>query len=235
MSSQSISLFVFDLDGTLVDSESLLFEAVDQLIKRYHFRPPDHLLRAKSCLLGHPFRARAQQLFTDLDFGRALSFDDFVKELKGECLSHVVKHGMRLMPGARDLVRQLTQAGHRLAIATGNDRQTFLATSRRFGDFFSAFSFAISIEPTMRPKPAPDIYHQVIREYKTLFNDDLDPRQVLVFEDTLVGVRAARAAGMRVVHVIDRRLNDVDEGAESEADHVVFSLEDFDWKRLSEQ
>ena len=76
-------------------------------------------------------------------------------------------------------------------------------------------------------KPAPDIYLEAARRL------NVDPKECLVFEDALSGVRSGKAAGCHVVAIPDSRFSKEEKDKFlQEADQVVESLWKFDGKSL---
>ena len=97
-----------------------------------------------------------------------------------------------LRAGVVDLVRQARAADVRLAIATTTSRSNvdvLLATCFP-PDLADAFSVIASAEDAPMKKPAPDVY------FNALARLGLSPLGVLAIEDTALGLRAARAAGL---------------------------------------
>lgn len=97
-----------------------------------------------------------------------------------------------LRPGVARLIRELRGAGLRLAVATTTTRSSLdslLLAS--FGDEAgSLFEVIGAGDVVADKKPAPDIYHWVLQQLK------LVPEECLAIEDSLPGIRAARAAGL---------------------------------------
>ena len=92
-----------------------------------------------------------------------------------------------------------------MAIATGNDRNSYEETKQRFHPFFDNFSHAVvGGDELVAPKPSPDIY---VKAFDRFSPKPESLANVLVFEDNCVGVEAAVSAGMKCVLVVDERLN----------------------------
>ena len=218
----AVTHVIFDMDGTVVDSESLLYAAIDQMCSRVGKRASPHV---KEKLLGHPFKERALQLFSDLKFESFLSFNAFVAQLIAECRANVANNGMRLMPGVERLIRYFESHAIPMAIATGNDSKSYRETKDRFGSLFDAFSHAIlsgDEREKIPPKPNKDIYEKAFARFSPR---PRSPDNVLVFEDSEVGVLSAVSAGMKCVYVVDKRLNSAKES--KIATLVIHSLEEF--------
>lgn len=179
---------IWDVDGTLVDTAEL------------HFRAWAELCRD----LGRPF-SRADFAAT---FGRrnpeilnvlfGPRFDDAaVADLgnrKEEFYKAEAQRGVALLPGVRELLQALHNAGFRQAIGTsaplGNvDLIMDLTDTRRF---FAAVS---SMEDTQRGKPDPQVF--LVAAAKL----GVAPERCVVMEDAVAGVQAAKAGGMRCVAV----------------------------------
>ena len=100
---------------------------------------------------------------------------------------------IRPMQGATELVRRL-HGRMPLAIASGSPLSIIEHATEELG-IRSCFDVLLSSESVKRGKPQPDIFLAAADQLKT------PPADCLVFEDSLIGVQAARAAGMRVVCV----------------------------------
>lgn len=112
---------------------------------------------------------------------------------------HTARHKPQLFPG---IVEFVTQAGmrYRLAIATGGRREQ-LEFALRGTRIEQSFDVIVSAEDTPMGKPDPAIYHRALK----LLNR-AEPRppliraaECLVIEDSRAGIRAAVAAGMKVI------------------------------------
>jgi pseudouridine-5'-monophosphatase len=115
--------------------------------------------------------------------------------------------------GARAFVEALRERGVPLAVATSSETALYrLKTARH--PWFHHFSVVVcGDDPRVsRLKPAPDVFLVTAREL------GVAPEHCLVFEDSLAGVSAARAAGMQVVAMPDRAM---DRSRYHEADLVI--------------
>jgi pseudouridine-5'-monophosphatase len=119
-------------------------------------------------------------------------------------------------PGSRRFVESLLERDVPLGVATSSERELYrLKTGHH--DWFSAFRAVVcGDDPRVgRLKPAPDIFLVTAEELGA------EPKDCLVFEDSLAGVLAARAANMQVIAVVDPNL---DASRYREADAVVRSF-----------
>ncbi len=125
------------------------------------------------------------------------------------------------MPGAVRLTGHLHR--HRIpqAVATSSDSRHFALKTTRHRQWFAIFDcVVIGDDPALkRGKPAPDIFLLAAERLAAA------PEKCLVFEDSPVGVKAARAAGMAVIAVPDPHL---EPDIFPEADCILRSLVEFD-------
>jgi HAD superfamily hydrolase (TIGR01509 family) len=122
-----------------------------------------------------------------------------------------------LIDGAVEAVRRVASS-FRLAVASSSNRPLIDSVLERSG-LASFFEATVSSEEVERGKPAPDVFLEAARRL------DVDPARCAAVEDSANGIRAAQAAGMRVVAIPNRRYPPPPE-AHALADVVVDSLDD---------
>jgi len=98
-------------------------------------------------------------------------------------------HGVPAMPGAVELVRRLAARRYPLALASGSPMEAIEPTLVRLG-IRECFDQVVSSEMVKRGKPHPDVFLKAAELLRA------EPAECVVFEDSLVGVQAAAAAGM---------------------------------------
>ncbi len=184
---------IFDLDGTLLDSEGLYSEASQQIADRFGKRYTMEIKRR--CIGGD---ARRSAAITIDALGLPLGVEEFLSEREAIL--------MELITGAEDievasaLLAELAERSIPVALATSS-YGAICDVKLKGRPFERQFSAVIcGDDPRLQnSKPAPDIF--------LLAADDLSarPEECIVFEDSDNGVRAGLAAGMRVVAVVDPR------------------------------
>jgi pseudouridine-5'-monophosphatase len=202
---------IFDLDGTLVDTEPLYTRAAENILQRFG-KVFDFGIK-RQIMGGGPL---AGARFVVEHLGLPLSPEQYLAEreviLREDCKT------ARAMPGAIRLIDALHARGIPLAIGTSSPRELcqLKLAAQPFGARFH--TIACSDDPGVASaKPAPDIFLAAARGLGAA------PERCLVFEDTPKGVAAARAAGMEVIAVIDPLMVGEDFSA---ALRVVHSLEE---------
>ena len=184
MAHADLECVIFDLDGLLIDSESLQFEAY-QVAFRYF----DVELTLADWVEWHTVEASARRWIErhqlDIDATE-------LRDRKRVVYERLVDEQLSLKPGADYLVRHLADADVRLCVASGSRASSIRYTLQKFGleEFFERFC---SAQNETRSKPYPDVYLTAMREMS------VTAEQVVAIEDSPTGLAAATAAGIRCV------------------------------------
>ena len=127
----------------------------------------------------------------------------------------MVKENIKPLPGAIDLIRQLTEQGFKIAIASSApiENINLLTTSLGIKDYFHAIVYGREVA---EGKPSPQGFLLAAQKL------GVEPRNCVVIEDAVAGVMAAKRGGMRCIAVT----NTHPEEKLSEADLVVDTLEE---------
>ena len=187
-----IQAVIFDMDGTLIDTEKYyrIFWPKALAEFGYHMTDEQALLMRS---LGRPFAPKQLKEW----FGESLDYyavRDRRKEMMEECLD---REGIRCKPGALELIKRLKAAGITTAIATATDLQR-TAKYMKLTGLEGYFDRLISATPVAEGKPSPDIYLFACKEL------GLKPEECLAVEDSPNGVMSAYRAGCKVVMVPDQ-------------------------------
>ncbi len=215
---------IFDFDGVIADTEPLHFAALQQVLAGIDMTLTeaeyytDYLgFDDRGCFMAALHRHHREvspALLTALMDQKALAYLTAVKE------------HLAIFPGVRELVRDATDL-YPLAIASGALRNEIELILEEAG-LRKAFRHITSAEDVTQGKPAPDPFlHAMAGLNRQRDRQALIPGDCLVIEDSLPGIRAARAAGMKVLAVANTHTVQ-DLGA---ADAITHSLAD---TRLSE-
>jgi pseudouridine-5'-monophosphatase len=202
---------IFDLDGTLLDTESLYTEAAQRIVGRFG---KAYGWDIKQHTMGGAPLAGARYVVSAL--GLPLTPEAYLAER--EAIMDVLCEDVPACAGAVALVEALHARGVPLAIGTSGPRT--LTTLKLRPHPFKARMRAIvcSDDPGITDaKPAPDIFLAAARALSA------DPADCLVIEDTPKGLEAALRAGMRAIVVPDRHMLHADYTG---AARVVASLEE---------
>ncbi|PYO48572.1 MAG: haloacid dehalogenase [Candidatus Rokuibacteriota bacterium] len=207
MSAAAPRAVVFDMDGVLVDSGAHHREAWAAMCRDCGLSPPPEFWRLT---IGRPAEEAVALLVDGIDRREALRLAD----LKREHYTRLARRGAVAVAGAGAFVEALARAGVPRAVATSATRRDLERVLDALG-LRRLIELAITADDVRRGKPHPEVY------LKAAEGLGVEPRACLVFEDAIVGVQAARAAGMRVIGVTTAHTADelVGAGAERAVPH----------------
>jgi len=201
---------IFDMDGLLLDTETLWHQAEVELFRRHggEFTWDD-----KMAVIGTSYEHTSVYFADRLGLPRERGAE-LVSEML-ELMHGLVRRSVDARPGAVELVERLTALeGVGLGLASNSPRYLVddaLATAGLSG----AFEVIVTSDDVAHAKPAPDIYLLACERL------GVHPADAIALEDSASGVAAAKSAGLTVIGVPQFAETDV-----SAADRVVDSLED---------
>ncbi|MDG1118355.1 MAG: HAD family phosphatase [Flavimaricola sp.] len=185
---------IFDMDGTLLDTERLMVDAGRAAMARGGLEVREDLLFAMVGLIA----ADGEAMLYDA-YGPDLDLDQLNGHWR-DAVNEAYARGIPLRPGVGDLIAYLDTTALPRAVATN-------ATTKAAIENLGLAGLTPHFHPDQihgrdrvrRPKPAPDLFLHVADAL------GVDPALCLVFEDSDPGTAAALAAGMTVVQVPDQR------------------------------
>lgn len=197
---------VFDLDGTLIDTEPRNRLMWRRLFEKHGAPHDDALLTSFAGRRGLEALADVAHLFP----GRT------VEELFEQAISYESLPDMPVpapVPGAVDLVRALADAGVPMAVVTSGQRPYAEGLLNALG-IRDLLDIVVTAGDVVTGKPHPEGYLAAARDL------NVPPAAAVGFEDAPAGVAAVKAAGMTCIGVTTTQRV----GALAEADHVVADL-----------
>ncbi len=191
MPDSKIKAVLFDLDGTLTDTEKYYQIAWPKALRHFGYEVDDSLpLQLRS--LGRPF---APQRFKEW-FGEDFDYTE-VREYRKKLVEELIKeNGIPLKPGAKEILFELRKRGLLTALVTANNYNRAERYLKKI-DLFEDFDKIICANMVSQGKPAPDIYAYACKELS------LDPDETFAVEDSPNGVTSAFLAGCSVIMVPD--------------------------------
>ena len=184
--------FIFDLDGTLIDSMPLHYRAWNEAMRRAGL--PRQLDEDFFYSLGGVPARRVTELLAKR-YGRR--FGDVGILHEKEAFFAELQADARLIAPTVAFARRVA-ATHPIAVASGGPRQ-IVRQSLEISGLKSLFPIVVTADDVARGKPAPDMFLLAAKRMHVA------PEKCLVFEDAEPGIMAAKAAGMRWVRVPSRR------------------------------
>lgn len=190
---QEFDGFIFDCDGTLVDSMPLHFKAWTASFV-HHGAPWKWSEDEFYANAGVPDRVTVLEL--NERYGADLCPDE-VHEFKAEWYARHL-HEIEAVDAVATLARQYHAEGRKISVASGSDISLVEPSLERAG-LLDLFEIIITPAQVKRGKPAPDMFLLAAERM------GVPPESCLVFEDGQAGIEAANAAGMASVFVPSRR------------------------------
>jgi len=200
---------IFDMDGTLIDSERLAFAALQIVSQRIGCTVSDDVFRS---IIG--MNRSAGDAILNAELKGAIDVKEF-SILWNEEIDRMTDEHMPIKPGVTDGIRALVEAGVPLAVATSTGRKRALEKLRK-AELLEAFQVIVCGDEVTRSKPEPDIFIEAARRM------DARPEECWAFEDSPNGVRSAVAAGMKVVQIPD--LVEPDDALRALGHHIAPSM-----------
>ncbi|KAI2995332.1 hypothetical protein CBS147346_9960 [Aspergillus niger] len=204
---------IFDLDGLLIDTEDIITLSTNKLLDKYGRPAFTRSIRAQ--LMGIPKSTNGDVFhnWAKLPIPR----EQFARESTELMQAHFPN--CKPLPGAERLLSNLSRARStssmakiQMALASSTKSHSYELkasspeTEQLLG-FFQSDRKVLGDDPRLRQgrgKPAPDIFLIALQTLNSAADSSetpISPNECLVFEDSVIGVEAARRAGMRVVWV----------------------------------
>jgi len=191
-----IKAILFDLDGTLIDSESFHLDCWNEVLS-----PMNIQLTHEEWLEHHagvPMPVNAGRLIEKYEL--AISHEDLVKKREHVTITRLQTHDMGLMPFALEALGLLTAKGLTLALVTGSPRQDVEAIFAKNG-LSRFFKTIVTRTEVVNSKPHPESYELCCRQL------GLSVDHCIAIEDTANGVKSAKAAGL-VCYAVQHNTNE---------------------------
>jgi HAD superfamily hydrolase (TIGR01509 family) len=186
-----VEAVVFDLDGVIVDSEHVWDEVREELARERGGRWHE---RAQTDMMGMSSPEWSRYMHD------VIGLPESPAEIDAEVVRRMLDRydeRLPLVDGAREAVSRLA-GSFRLALASSSNRPVIDAVLEVSG-LAPLFEATVSSEEVARGKPAPDVFLEAAARLA------VEPERCAAVEDSGNGIRAAHAAGMRVLAIPNRR------------------------------
>ncbi|MFP5385254.1 MAG: HAD family hydrolase [Bacteriovoracia bacterium] len=191
-----VKSFFFDMDGTLFNTESIHADAMMTIAKKFKIRPPHSPEVVHELMMG-----KADHLVFEIikdweGVPRHWTATDFINE-KNENVIELLKQtevSSYFAPAVLELLKEARKEGHYLALVTSSEKVITeeLLNLTRIREFFDLILTRDDC-PSHKPDPWPYL--------KAMEISGNDRSEVLIFEDSHVGLEAATLTGSHVIKV----------------------------------
>lgn len=183
---------IFDMDGTLIDSEPNWFEADRAFLSKYGIAYDDAFNQKMMGRGNHVFFEYIEFHFPDCPLNK-MPYDERVR-LKDDNYLALAKGKTKAFPQMKAFLNLVKGQDIAVGIASGSSRRVIAATMN-FAGYGDSIMAVVSAQDVRRGKPDPDIF---LESAKRL---GVDPAKSVAVEDSPFGVKAAKAANMAVIAV----------------------------------
>ena len=193
---------IFDMDGTLIDSLSFWGHFFRKLGTKYlgnpDFLPPREVeMNSRTMLLSDAVAYIREACDLPMATPEILQFTD-------DAVADFYKTIATVKDGARELLAHLRAEGITIVLASATS-QPLIRLALTYHGLIDAFDAILSCVDVGAGKDKPDVYLAAARQM------GLAPADICVFEDSLVALRTARAAGFHTVGIFDSHTGGQDE------------------------
>ena len=207
-----IQAVLFDLDGTLIETEYETFQFYQEWLKKHKgIIIPDASFKYKAGV-------KSDKFFNDALTPQQLERFDYqaLVDLKREKFNTEMARYANPVLGGRQLIARLYDDGLRLAIVSQNERRMVdsVVDWMKIRNFFEII---LSMDDIVHKKPDPQCYILAAQRL------NVSPAKCVVIEDSFDGIRSAKNAGMYCIALFHKYMP---AGTYTNADSVVHSLKD---------
>uniref|UniRef100_A0A0N5A568 Pseudouridine-5'-monophosphatase n=1 Tax=Parastrongyloides trichosuri TaxID=131310 RepID=A0A0N5A568_PARTI len=219
-----ITHVIFDLDGTLLDSEKIYTHAIVDALEKNGIDGSLFTVTVKMGMTGKTQVEAIPYLLRKLEIADKITVEQYKKDYD-ESLNRLLPTS-ELLPGAIEIVEYFKKHSIPMAICTGSSDFEFKLKMQNHQDFLKNFEFFVlaGSDPDVKfGKPHPCAFVVTMNRFKTLPESSLN---CLVFEDAPNGVFAAVSARCQVIMIPEYESQQI-ENAKQKATKVLKSLNDF--------
>jgi sugar-phosphatase len=204
---------IFDMDGVLINSEPLWKIAEKEVFSSLGVPVTDDLVHITSALTAQEVCA----FWYERHPWQGMSFDEVEDAVVARVIELIGQHDTK-MPGVIEILRFFKSKNLKIGLASNSSHNLIEVVLEEVGikDYFDFLSSAQDVE---KGKPDPAVYLYAAK------NLGVEPEECLVFEDSIIGITAAKMAGMKIVAVPDK--TDFDNTDLDMADYKIHSLSEF--------
>lgn len=189
---ENIKLFLFDLDGTILDSLKI-WNDIDLLFFKNH-----NLIMGEDYHIAiAPLTLEETATYTKNTYKLDIDEEQIMKEWSDLAIKEYAEN-VNLKKGAKEFLDYLKNKNVHLAIATSCNEEMFKPCLERYG-IVSYFEHFYTSQNLKINKSNANFFKEILNEYK------IEPDQILFFEDSLASMKCAKSLGFNVVAVMDKK------------------------------
>ncbi len=193
---KNIECVIFDMDGLILDTERLSFEAWQKILKKYGQIMTQEIY---TTLMGITYENVINKLIEI--YGRELPIAEIYAEKNRDVLKFMYDNGVPVKPGIYELLDFLVERNYKLALATSTSRDKAVNLLEKVG-IKNKFQVMVFGDEVVNSKPDPEIFLKAAEKL------GVNPEKCIVLEDSPAGIEAAYRAGMKGINITDLKIPD---------------------------
>lgn len=192
-----IEAVIFDMDGLLIDTETISFTLFQKVFSDYGYVISREYYVNE--LVGRNIKGIKENILKE--YGEDFQFDEIYYKKVKEMTDYVESKGVLLKKGALELIKYLHENKYKIAVATSTKRERAekLLNIVKVKDYFQEI---ICGDEVINSKPNPEIFLKAAEKL------GVEPSNCIVLEDSAAGIEAAHKAGMKGINVPDMKTPD---------------------------
>ncbi len=180
---EKIQAIIFDLDGTLIDSEQNYYLADKKLLGEYGINFTEEM-KAEYVGTGNlDMMKKIKKIYNIKDSV------EYLHKRKNSLYLELARNNTKVFPKMKDFLQKVKEIGYKIGLASGSSKEIIdeIVVLTKLKSFFDAIVAGDEVENS---KPAPDIFLLAAKRL------NIKPEKCLVIEDSKYGIEAAKRANM---------------------------------------
>lgn len=183
---------VFDMDGLMIDSERVVLMGYEFAAEKFGY--DSKILELARLSIGRTVND-TRKIFNE-SMGSGFDYDTFKPNVSKFVKDYFEENGVPVKKGVFELLEVLKRKNYRLCVATSTRKETASEELIKAG-ILEHFEDLVGGNDISRGKPFPDIFLEAAKRIEA------KPENCFVFEDSINGIKAAYAAGMKPIMIPD--------------------------------
>ncbi|MGM9934583.1 HAD family phosphatase [uncultured Clostridium sp.] len=193
---KNIKAVIFDMDGILIDTERISFNAFKEVLKGYNYEMSEEFYLT---MIGRNVKSIKEVMLSE--YGSSFPFDEIYEKKVKIAVETIDRDGVIIKPGVHELVDYLKDNNYRIAVATSTRKERAHYLLEQIG-IKDKVDYIICGDQVVNSKPDPEIF------LKAAKGIGIEPQNCMVIEDSDAGILAASRAGMTGINVPDMKKPD---------------------------
>lgn len=209
-----IKAVIFDMDGTIADSEKIAQKVTREFFKKRGIV----LTREEEKIM---FGLNWKDLVKEILNSRRHEYKQSIKNTLKERYVRTMRKEVKALPGVYDLLEEISK-NLKIGLATNSRHREVDIIFDKLG-FHEYFHLKLARDHVKKGKPDPEIYLKAAEIFK------VKPSECVVFEDSIIGLKAAKLAGMKTVAIVNTYTR---EELEPEGDLIIECYRDINLDKI---